>query len=52
MGDLADLVHKRVQGRKASDGRTVFKVVGTALEDLAAAVLVYETSASAVSPVS
>lgn len=43
VGDLADLVHKRVEGRKASDGRTVFKAVGTALEDLAAAVLVYET---------
>ncbi|QSI31260.1 ornithine cyclodeaminase family protein [Variovorax sp. RKNM96] len=42
-GDLADLVTGRVQGRTESDGRTVFKAVGTALEDLAAAILVYES---------
>lgn len=52
VGDLADLVNKRVEGRKDSDGRTVFKAVGTALEDLAAAILVYESSVSAVNTVS
>ncbi len=43
-GELADLAAGRVQGRVESDGRTVFKAVGTALEDLAAAVLIYEAS--------
>jgi ornithine cyclodeaminase len=43
-GELADLAAGRIQGRAESDGRTVFKAVGTALEDLAAAVLVYEAS--------
>ncbi|SEU13060.1 ornithine cyclodeaminase family protein [Variovorax sp. OV084] len=43
-GELADLAAGRTQGRAESDGRTVFKAVGTALEDLAAAVLVYEAS--------
>lgn len=42
VGDLADLAAGRIQGRASNDGRTVFKAVGTALEDLAAAVLVYE----------
>jgi len=45
-GTLADLCSARVPGRQgvngAGDGRTVFKSVGTALEDLAAAVLVAE----------
>jgi ornithine cyclodeaminase len=43
-GELADLAAGRVQGRGGSDGRTVFKAVGTALEDLAAAILVYESA--------
>ncbi len=42
-GELADLAAGRIQGRTESDGRTVFKAVGTALEDLAAAILVYES---------
>jgi len=42
-GEMADLATGRVQGRTESDGRTVFKAVGTALEDLAAAILVYES---------
>lgn len=42
-GEMADLATRRVQGRTESDGRTVFKAVGTALEDLAAAILVYES---------
>ncbi len=42
-GELADLAAGRVQGRTETDGRTVFKAVGTALEDLAAAILVYES---------
>ncbi|MBB1623851.1 ornithine cyclodeaminase family protein [Achromobacter sp. UMC71] len=42
--DLADLVNGRVPGRGDSAGRTVFKAVGTALEDLAAAALVYEST--------
>jgi ornithine cyclodeaminase len=41
-GTLADLCSGRVPGRREGDGRTVFKSVGTALEDLAAAVLVFE----------
>jgi len=43
-GELAHLAAGTVQGRSASDGRTVFKAVGTALEDLAAAILVYQGS--------
>ncbi|QOF76520.1 hypothetical protein IG196_19340 [Variovorax sp. 38R] len=46
VGELADLAAGRIQGRADSDGRTVFKAVGTALEDLAAAVVVYEASDS------
>ncbi|KAB7575712.1 preprotein translocase subunit SecA, partial [Verminephrobacter sp. Larva24] len=45
-GELADLAAGRIQGRVERDGRTVFKAVGTALEDLAAAVVVYEASNS------
>ncbi|MDB5828534.1 MAG: ornithine cyclodeaminase [Variovorax sp.] len=40
---LAELVAGTKQGRRAPTERTVFKSVGTALEDLAAAVLVYES---------
>ena len=33
-------------GRSLGDGRTIFKSVGTALEDLAAAVLVFQSTTS------
>jgi ornithine cyclodeaminase len=46
-GTLADLCSGRVPGRRDGDGRTVFKSVGTALEDLAAAVLVFEQGGAA-----
>ncbi|HJV69940.1 ornithine cyclodeaminase family protein [Ideonella sp.] len=42
-GTLADLVGGVAAGRRTADERTVFKSVGTALEDLAAAVLAYES---------
>ena len=42
VGTLADLTRGTAAGRQAETGRTVFKSVGTALEDLAAAMLVYE----------
>jgi len=45
-GTLADLCRGSVAGRTSDDERTVFKSVGTALEDLAAAVLVYESASS------
>ncbi|VFR42367.1 Ornithine cyclodeaminase [plant metagenome] len=38
---LADLCSGRHAGRQGQSGRTVFKAVGTALEDLAAATVVY-----------
>jgi ornithine cyclodeaminase len=41
-GSLADLCRQVVEGRSSDSQRTVFKSVGTALEDLAAAVQVYE----------
>ncbi len=40
-GDLRQLCRNEVSGRRSADEITVFKSVGTALEDLAAAVLVY-----------
>ncbi len=40
-GDLADLTRGKVQGRKSADEVTLFKSSGTALEDLAAAKMVY-----------
>ncbi len=40
-GDLADLCTGRISGRDSADRITLFKSVGTALEDLAAAVAVY-----------
>ena len=43
-GTLADLCRGVVAGRCGATQRTVFKSVGTALEDLAAAVLVYESA--------
>jgi len=42
-GTLASLCTESTSGRMRPSGRTVFKSVGTALEDLAAAILVYET---------
>lgn len=42
-GTLEDLCRATVSGRQSPLERTVFKSVGTALEDLAAAVLVYES---------
>lgn len=44
-GTLTTLCKGVATGRKGATERTVFKSVGTALEDLAAAVLVYEASA-------
>jgi len=44
-GTLAALARGEVPGRRSRDERTVFKSVGTALEDLAAATLVWEASA-------
>ncbi len=41
-GDLASLSRGEVNGRGSDSERTVFKSVGTALEDLAAAILVHE----------
>lgn len=41
-GTLQDLCRGTVPGRREAQERTVFKSVGTALEDLAAATLVYE----------
>lgn len=41
-GDLAELVTGRCQGRTSDEQITVFKSAGTALEDLAAARLVFE----------
>ena len=40
-GTLADLCRATVPGRQTATERTVFKSVGTALEDLASAILVY-----------
>ena len=42
-GELADLVRGRVTGRRTAEEITLFKSVGTALEDLAAAQLVLAT---------
>ena len=41
-GDLFDLCRGTVPGRSSAEEITLFKSVGTAIEDLAAAVLVYE----------
>ncbi len=40
-GDLSDLCRGRVPGRGAADEITLFKSVGTAVEDLAAAALLW-----------
>lgn len=44
-GDLEKLCRQEAEGRSNAKQRTVFKAVGTALEDLAAARLAYETVA-------
>ncbi|MFP5406384.1 MAG: ornithine cyclodeaminase family protein, partial [Gammaproteobacteria bacterium] len=44
-GTLAELCRGQVQGRVSDAERTVFKSVGTALEDLAAAAMVHEAGA-------
>jgi len=41
-GDLFDLTSGKLKGRLREEDRTVFKSVGASLEDLAAAILVYE----------
>ena len=41
-GTLATLARGEATGRRSDSERTVFKSVGTALEDLAAAILVHE----------
>lgn len=46
-GTLADLCHGRIEGGVAGGGITLFKSVGVALEDLAAAVAVWEHGQSA-----
>ncbi len=43
-GDLAELTQGRVHGRSFYNQITLFKSVGTALEDLAAAVLLFEST--------
>jgi ornithine cyclodeaminase/alanine dehydrogenase-like protein (mu-crystallin family) len=45
-GTLEDLARGRAAGRRSAQERTVFKSVGSALEDLAAAILVYESAPS------
>jgi ornithine cyclodeaminase len=45
-GTLAALARGEAAGRTSHEERTVFKSVGTALEDLAAAILVYESAGS------
>ncbi len=49
-GDLADLVSGAAMGRASSDEITLFKSVGAAIEDLAAAVEVYEKTGPPASP--
>jgi alanine dehydrogenase len=44
-GELADLVRRRVSGRTTPDEMTVFKSVGTAIEDLAAAQMIAAAAA-------
>jgi alanine dehydrogenase len=46
-GELADLVTGRKPGRRSPEEITVFDSTGTALEDVAAAVVVYEKATAA-----
>jgi ornithine cyclodeaminase len=48
--DLAALCRGTAHGRRAGEDITVFKSVGAALEDLAAAILVHEASTAARAP--
>ena len=41
-GDLFDLCRGTVPGRRSADEITLFKSVGSAIEDLAAAILVWQ----------
>jgi ornithine cyclodeaminase len=45
-GTLETLAREEATGRTRDDERTVFKSVGSALEDLAAAILVYESASA------
>jgi ornithine cyclodeaminase len=47
LGDLFDLVRGTVPGRGSDDEITFFKSVGAAIEDLAAAIAVYEHASAA-----
>ncbi|MEQ1649194.1 MAG: ornithine cyclodeaminase family protein [Hyphomicrobiaceae bacterium] len=44
LGELADLVTARVLGRQSTEEVTFFKSVGASIEDLAAAIAVYENA--------
>jgi ornithine cyclodeaminase len=46
LGELADLIRGRIPGRSHEDDITLFKSVGTAIEDLALAKLVVEAATS------
>jgi alanine dehydrogenase len=47
LGDLGDLVAGRVRGREGAEEITIFKSVGSALEDLATAILALEGAGAA-----
>jgi ornithine cyclodeaminase len=46
-GDLFDLTRGTADGRQSDDEITVFKSVGTSIEDLAGAILAYEAATGA-----
>ncbi len=48
LGDLADLTTKRIAGRQTAEEITFFKSVGASIEDLAAAVAVFESTFASV----
>jgi ornithine cyclodeaminase len=50
LGELAELVRGEVEGRRSDEEITLFKSVGASIEDLAAAVAVYERLAGASPP--
>jgi ornithine cyclodeaminase len=50
-GELSDLVSGRVAGRQGPDEITLFKSVGTAIEDLCAARLIVAAAAAQQGPV-
>lgn len=45
-GDLFDLCQGKAEGRRSADEITLFKSAGTAIEDLATAVMVYQKAAN------